>query len=606
MQNSQFGWHSQNSLRESNQKGRTYPVEIHLQKNLSVLNAWVRTDPDNEEFLAELKKVDRQGKWQTYCGEIKFNEDKPLTNYAFKLQTPAGNLWLAANGWYRWLPGVEHHFKLLRSATVPSWLQDQIFYQIYPDSFCNGDSSINLAEGEYNYKGNVSRHKEWNAPVPDKLCSWEFYGGDLPGIQQKLDYFLDLGITALYLNPIFASPSNHKYDCTDYYQVDPHLGGNQALVSLRKATAERAMKLVLDAVINHTSKEHTWLQKAISGDGFYRSFYVFPSDGDNSLEYACWKGHQSLAVLDFASPNVVEQCYAGEDSVLRHWLRPPFSIDGWRMDVIHMLGEGAGAKHNARHVAGVRNAIKQENPNACVIGEHFAEATAWMQGEHHDSAMNYYGFTCPVAGFVAQKDLGGHSDPLSAEDFSHWLIDSRSKIPFLLQKNQLNSLDTHDTMRFYSLVGENVALYKLAVTLQFTYIGVPCIYYGNEIGLPGANVSQSRRAMPWNNQLQQQPDILAFYRQLIALRKSNAVLRRGDLIDVFAQGDVYVFARSLGNEMFLVAINRASATRIYDSYLNSWLGSRDWNRVLGDARVQEDHLLLGEISATIWQAKSEA
>ena len=381
-------------------------------------------------------------------------------------------------------------------------MRDQVYYQIFPDRFARSGRGPAPAHGTA---------AEWGAAIDPVRAASTFYGGDLPGLTEKLPYLQDeLGVSALYLNPVFASRSNHRYDTVDYFQVDVLLGGNQALVELRRATRTRGMRLVLDAVVNHTGAHHPWLAE---NPGWY-------ARGDDARVLG-WKGHASLPVLDFAVPDVADAVYAAPGAVLRHWLREPYAVDGWRLDVVHMLGEGPGAHRNARHVRAMRRAVREENPQAYVLGEHFSEATRWLQGDQEDGAMNYFGFTQPVRAWLAGLDLGGVRARLGTADFTAALARAVAAIPYANQLAQLNLLGSHDTTRMLTELGGDIALMKLAATLLFTRPGVPCIYYGDEIGLQGGPDPDCRRCFEWDRRLWDD-DLYAHYRALAALRRQRA------------------------------------------------------------------------------------
>ena len=371
----------------------------------------------------------------------------------------------------------------------------------------------------------------------------------------------------MYLNPIFTSPSVHKYDIEDFEHVDPYLGGDQALAELRAATSERDMRLVLDAVFNHCSDTHPWFNRWNthpepgaygSVDAPYRDAFIFhdPADPDS---YHCWQGSKVLPVLDFANPQVQDYFYAGRDAIVRRWLRPPYAVDGWRFDVVHMMGEGTGAANNAAHVRALRQAAKDENPDAYILGEHFFEATRWLQGDQEDGAMNYYGFAHPLRAFLAGQDVNYHPVRIDAADLDQWLTDARSRIPYANQLCQLNLLGSHDTTRFLTLLGEDRALMRSALLMQFTYPGVPCVYYGDEIGMTGQNDPYNRACFDWD-QAHWDRDLHDFIRHLAGLRQDHTALRRGAYQTLIADGDLFGFARFDAHEQLLVLINRSPAT----------------------------------------------
>lgn len=580
-----------------------------------VTQVLLRCEPDNEETFVPLKRVGREGVHEVYSCRLGWDPGNDTTLYAFKVLAGGRQVWLAADGEHAFLPPRDVHFRAARNGSPPAWVADQVFYQIFPDRFAQGDPSHAVRSGEYVYDGREPVvAKPWGAPIDAACAASAFYGGDLPGICQRLDYLHDeLGVTALYLNPVFTSGSNHKYDTEDYFNVDPHLGGNAALVALRTALDERGMRLVLDAVLNHTSDNHPWFNRwnrhaapgAWQGAQPHASWYGRGADG----QYVGWKGFAHLRVLDFAVPEVQQIMYAGQGSVLRHWMRPPYRIDGWRFDVIHMLGEGAGARNNAHHARAFRDAMKQENPDAYFLGEQFSEATRWLQGDQQDGAMNYYGFAHPVRAWLAGQDINLHPTRIDAAELDAWLTAARARIPYANQLAQFNLLGSHDTPRFRTLVGGNDDLHRLAVALLMTYPGTPCVYYGDETGVEGGPDPDNRRCFDWARE-HWAPGVFGWHQALIRLRQSRAELRHGAFLTCHAQGDLMVFARFDARHASLVALNRGAAdanirpdiARLPRAY-GSWALALA-HQAQGQAAPawNGEHLSLPAFSVSIWTA----
>lgn len=565
----------------------------------AITDAWVRIDPDNEECLVPMQRLDVTAGMSGQLWETSVPRDpvRPHTPYVFKVALTDDRQWLAADGEHPRQPPQEFAFRWAHEPP-PAWVVEQIFYQIFPDRFRNGDPTLNQPDGAYRYLGQrPMRAREWHEQPRQADGPNEFFHGDLPGITQSLGYLQDtLGITAIYLNPVFLSDSNHKYDTIDYYQVDPRLGGNDALVALREATQERGVRLLLDGVLNHTSVRHDWFQRAQAGEAPYHEYYMEPA-GD----YVSWKGHKSLPVLDFGNPDVVAHCYAADYSVLRHWLRPPYAVDGWRLDVIHMLGEGPGAANNAHHVAAMRQVTKAENPEAYLLGEHFFEATQWLQGDQEDAAMNYYGFMHPLWLFLAGRDLNREPSRLNGQQFAYWLREARAKLPFQIAQCQFNLLDSHDTPRLLTLLDGNVQRLIMAVRLQMAYLGVPCLYYGDEVGLQGGEDPDCRRPFPWDESQWVRP-LLQACRQAIGWRKSLPVLRTGGVLDLDAGEDHWLFARCGAGEAVLVACNRGSETLQLEVPTAALpYPVQDWQDIETQARVTTgDELTVPPESTRLW------
>jgi len=506
---------------------------------------FVRTLPDNEELLTPMQAdgpAGHDGALQRWRAQVPWDSGNPLTLYAFVVASAQGHRWLAADGEHALVPPEAVHFRVHPHQQPPAWVRDQVFYQVFPDRFARSGHGPAPAHGVA---------AAWGAPLDPRRAANTFYGGDLPGLTARLPYLQDeLGVSALYLNPVFDSRSNHRYDTIDYFQVDALLGGNQALVELRQATLSRGMRLVLDAVVNHTGAHHPWVAEQ-------PGWYALGDDG----QPLGWKGHASLPVLDFSVPEVIDAIYAAPGAVMRHWLREPYAVDGWRLDVIHMLGEGPGAHNNTHHVRAIRRAMREENPQAYVLGEHFSEATRWLQGDQEDGAMNYFGFTQPVRAWLAGLDLGGVRARLATADFVAALARAVAPIPYANQLAQLNLLDSHDTPRMLTELGGDTALMKLAATLLFTRPGVPCIYYGDEIGLQGGHDPDCRRCFPWDRQ-HWDSDLFGHYRTLARLRRQRREWAEGATLALGHGADWIAYARVVDGAATLVVVNRGPALRV--------------------------------------------
>ncbi len=527
---------------------------------------YVRSEPDNEEYLTEMQSVGNAGELKLWKATFTPNKDRDVTHYVFKLVQQQQQFWLDGRGVQKRMPPKEFHFKVNVKNQPPEWVQQQVFYQIFPDRFATSKDEPTIRHA-YAVHNPEAIAKAWGESVGShqNTGSKEFFGGDLKGIEQKLDYLENLGVTALYFNPIFSSPSNHKYDTTDYFTVDPMLGTNEQFAQLCDKIRAKKMKIVLDAVFNHTSVHHPWFDIKMEGDGAYghpeseyRSFYFFKGDTDN---YIGWKGIGSLPVLNFDNEQVRDYIYQSDESVIKFWLKPPYSVDGWRFDVIHMLGEGEGAKNNAHYVEAFRQATKSVNPNAYVLGEHFFEATQWLQGGQEDGAMNYYGFAHPVRALIANQDIMYDPIKIDALEFKQWLDEARAKIPFANQLSQLNQLDSHDTARFLTLVECDEKKMLIALTLLMTYVGTPCVYYGDEVGLEGGLDPDNRRCFPW--QSAEKLHWLDSYRDWISIRKNIRCLQSGSLQWLHCSEGTFAYARQLEDEAVVIAINlRGEDSRI--------------------------------------------
>ncbi|RCU52490.1 maltodextrin glucosidase [Corallincola holothuriorum] len=540
-----------------------FEVLLYTSKKDEVKVAWLAYSHDNEEYLVPLESQDdsMQLSWRGWKGTVPYSQDSDLTLYYFQLNMPDNRYCVSGYGTTVAVPSRTHWFRLNKRFSPPEWPKQQVFYQIFPERFCNGNEAITPSPDTYPYHvtDEAVTNRSWGEAVPEGTNV--YYGGDLIGIRKKLDYLIDLGVTAIYLNPIFSSPSNHKYDGVDYFSVDPAFGGDKALISLIKDLKKNNIKILLDAVLNHTSDQHPWFDRygqngaCHNAQSEWRDFYTF----DESGKEVCWNGCPTLVKLNHASMGVQNQIYAGQDSVLRYWLKAPFNIDGWRLDAIHMLGEGASAQNNHTYLKSFRRAIKDTKSDAYVLGEHTREATDWLQGNEEDGAINYYGFTNPVVEFFSgREDLDEkYRVQFGADYFSAILRQRRGMIPFQNQLNMVNQIEAHDAPRLLSMLEGDVKKAMSAATLQFTYIGIPCIYYGSEVGLEGGYDPDCRRCFPWEPK-NWVHSLLTHYKALVQLRKEHEALQSGDFIELFTSEDVFVFARWLPTAHIIVGVTRGS------------------------------------------------
>jgi glycosidase len=407
-----------------------------------------------------------------------------------------------------------------------------VFYQIFPERFANGDK-----------RNDPPGSQPWGSqPTIDN-----YMGGDLDGVTQHLDHLQKLGITAIYFNPIFTSDSNHKYHTTDYMHVDPHFGGDAAFKRLLTAAHKRNIKVLLDGVFNHTGDSHPFFLEASKNGpkGKYWDWYKIeglPIVKQPKPNYEAWWGLPSLPKLQVAkNPAVASYIYAVEE----HWLR--MGIDGWRLDVPNEIDSDAFWQ-------GFRKRAHAINPQAYIVGEIWDPADRWLQGDQFDAVMNYQWRDAALKFFI--------SDAMKAGSFDAALEGLRKRYHPAVTQAMFNVLDSHDTSRLLTDAGGDVSRQKLAALFQLTYVGAPCIYYGDEIGLQGGKDPDDRRCMPWDSRTWNQ-DLLGFYRTVIAARKQHGALRTGSFTTLY-KGDedgVYAYSRALGGDHAIVVLNNSAQQR---------------------------------------------
>ncbi|HBR1873790.1 TPA: maltodextrin glucosidase [Klebsiella variicola] len=569
----------------------------------------LRAEEDNEELSLPMQRLRQapQPGVVAWRGEISLASGQPRRRYSFKLLWADHQRWFTPQGFTRFPPARLEQFAIDLPDAGPQWVADQVFYQIFPDRFARSAARDADQDAVYYHHaaGREIVRKAWDEPLTGEAGGSTFYGGDLDGISEKLPYLRQLGVTALYLNPVFAAPSVHKYDTEDYRRVDPQFGGDAALLRLRHNTQRAGMRMILDGVFNHTGDSHPWFdrhQQGSGGAGHYpdspwRDWFTFSEEGQAHN----WLGYASLPKLDYRSTSLVNEIYAGEDSIVRHWLKAPWSMDGWRLDVVHMLGEGGGARNNLQHIAGITQAAKQTQPEAFVFGEHFGDARQWLQADAEDAAMNYRGFTFPIWGFLANTDISYDPQKIDAQTCMAWMDNYRAGLSHQQQLRMFNQLDSHDTARFKSLLGKDVARLPLAVVWLFSWPGVPCIYYGDEVGVDGNNDPFCRKPFPWDPALQD-TQLLALYQRMAKLRKAQQALRYGGCQVIYAEDNVVVFVRVYKLQRVLVAINRGEACEVVieDSPLLNVAG---WTLLEGAGAFQDGVLTLPAISASVWSGR---
>ncbi len=458
---------------------------------------------------------------------------------------------------------------------APDWVKDAVFYQIFPDRFSRSPR-MRHPRG--------IRLKPWGSPPEEQ----GYQGGDLHGIVDKLEYLQFLGVNTLYLNPIFSSASNHRYHTYDYYQVDPLLGGNDALRELLDAAHGRQMRVVLDGVFNHASRGFWQFHHILENGGnspYIDWFFVndwplrpYNHDAANPHNYVSWWNLPALPKFNTDNPGVRDYLLG----VARHWIE--FGIDGWRLDV-------PGEIDDDQFWHDFRAEVKGANPDAYIVGEIWTPAQRWLQGDQFDAVMNYQ-FTVPVLNFTAAQTLrlDYHKSeydlaPFDAPQFAAAVERMYALYSWEINYAQLNLLDSHDTARALWIMGEDKSALRLAVFLQMTMLGAPCIYYGSEVGLSAADDPYCRGAFPWHEEGSWDIDLLSYYRQLTTLRHNLPVLRRGTFESLYAHDQVYAFHRVLaipdGSAPYeaLVLVNAGSSATAVDlplppgsaaTYIQAW------------------------------------
>ena len=522
----------------------------------------------------------------------------------------------------------DYNFEICPGFDVPDWAKGAVFYQIYVDRFCNGDPSNDVLDNEYCYIDSPTRQvKDWYE-YPANMDVGRFYGGDLQGVKDKLDYLQDLGVDVIYFNPLFVSPSNHKYDIQDYDYIDPHFGkivvdegeclpdgvkenkratkyisrvtdkrnleaSNQFFAELVEEIHSRGMRVILDGVFNHCGSFNKWMDREciyenqegyekgayVSWSSPYKSFFKFYNEEvwPYNTTYDGWWGHDTLPKLNYEdSPKLVEYIL----NIAKKWVSPPYNVDGWRLDVAADLGHSEEYNHKFWRM--FRNAVKEANPNAIVLAEHYGDPKPWLKGDQWDTVMNYDAFMEPLTWFFTGMEK--HSDEFRGDLLGNEAAFTGAMrhhmASFLAPSLQvaMNELSNHDHSRFLTRTNHkagrvaqlgteaaekdvNKAILREAVIMQMTWIGAPTIYYGDEAGLCGWTDPDNRRTYPWGRE---DNELIEFHRQLIRIHKDYQVFKTGSIMFLKGQYKLIGYGRFDENDKIVVMINSSDEVREAD------------------------------------------
>lgn len=522
-------------------------------------------------------------------------------------------------------PREEYYFCIVPGFSTPEWAKGAVMYQILVDRFYNGNPAGDVLDGEYYYVDGPTKHVENWAHCPQGISVREFYGGDLEGVRQKLDYLQELGIEVLYFNPLFVSPSNHKYDCQDYDYIDPHVSNilvdegavlpegckdnTQAARYITRVTDKRnleasnayfakfveevhahGMKIILDGVFNHCGSFHKWLDREklyeqqggyapgayVSRESPYRDFFAFQNQEawpDNG-SYEGWWGFETLPKLNYEGS---QELWNYVLDIGRKWVSHPYNVDGWRLDVAADLGHSPEVNH--RFWKEFRKAVKEANPNAVILAEHYGDPKSWLLGDEWDTIMNYDAFMEPITWFLTGMEK--HSDEYRGEcfgnpgDFEGAMRHHMTRFMTSSLQCAMNELSNHDHSRFLTRTnkkvgraeqlgtdaagrGINKGVMKEAVVFQMTWPGAPTLYYGDEVGQVGFTDPDNRRTYPWGNE---DMDLLNFHREMIRIHKEHEAFKTGSIQFVWGEYNFLCYARYNRREHFLVVLNNDAVSR---------------------------------------------
>ena len=512
-----------------------------------------------------------------------------------------------------------YDFVVIPGFKTPAWAKGAVMYQIYIDRFCNGDPSNDILTNEYRYIGeNVTHVEDWNK-YPAQMGVREFYGGDLQGVLDKMDYLQELGIEVIYFNPLFVSPSNHKYDIQDYDYIDPHIGklvedegellqngqaenrfatryimrvtskanleaSNELFAKVVAEAHRRGIRVILDGVFNHCGSFNKWMDREriyenaegyekgayVSQNSPYRNYFLFhdPNRWPYNPTYDGWWGHDTLPKLNYEGS---KELFDYVMHIARKWVSAPYNVDGWRLDVAADLG--FSPEYNHYFWKEFRKAVKEANPDAVILAEHYGDTREWLQGDEWDSVMNYDAFMEPVTWFLTgmEKHSDDYRQDLLGNADSFWGAMRHHSSSFSMPSWQvaMNQLSNHDHSRFMTRTSykvgrtgtlgpdaanhdNNPAVFREGVVIQMTWPGAPAVYYGDEAGVCGFTDPDNRRSYPWGHE---DRDLIEFHKAIIKIHKECRELRTGSIKSLDRDYNYLAYGRFNRTSQIIVLVN---------------------------------------------------
>lgn len=492
---------------------------------------WERYETAPSKRIVVTLRVSLRDAYHDYFrASVKTTRMAAYTRYCFRLRTGTQTVWFGARGFQSHDPGITgNFFEFLwpnpdDGYRAPDWSKTQVYYQIFPDRFCNADPNLSLPNTV-----------PWGtAPTRENVM-----GGDIPGIIEKLDYIKDLGVTCIYTTPIFYATSNHKYDTVNYYEIDPCFGTKDDLKRLVDEVHARGMRIILDGVFNHCG--YYWVPfldvVAKGPHSAYKDWFFihdYPIQPDPKI-YDCVGHYQWMPKINLSNPEAKRYFI----NVGKYWIRE-FGIDGWRLDVADEVPMSFWEAFSAE--------LKALKPDCLLLGETWGDAQRLLCENRLDSAMNYL-FQDAVTLWLAEGKI-------SAAQFDDLINRSLSLYPEEVDLRMYNLLDSHDTARFLFACNGDIKRYRLAVALQMTFPGCPAIFYGDEIGLSGPNDPGCRMAMEWD-EARQNLELFNWFKACISIRQNSISLLEGSYRTIICDDDanLFGFCRITPQEISFVLIN---------------------------------------------------
>lgn len=541
--------------------GDVVQVRVRVPRSFGPVEAvHTRSNPNHEPRFSAAKKVASADGWDWWEAPIEI--ENPEHGYRFLLLLADGrSAWLNARGLY-WIETLDaEDFLLVTYPAPPEWGARSVMYEVFPDRFARSAAADGRTPPMW------AKPARWSDPVVDRGPDTpvQFYGGDLAGVTEHLGHLERLGVNLLYLTPVFPAASNHRYNAESFSEVDPLLGGTEAFVELVKAAHARGIRVIGDLTSNHSGREHEWFQTALHDVGsIERDFYYWlpPKSPGGHADYVAWLGEKSLPKFNWRSAELRRRFIEGPDSVVAKWLKPPYNLDGWRIDVANMTGRYLDEDLNQEVRRIIRQTMIDVNPDTILLGESTNDATSDFRGDAWHGPMTYANFTRPIWGWLSKtgSTMQYFGQPLhgiptySGVQVHEAYTAYTSGLPWRVRQNAMNALDTHDTPRFLTNAIDGAV--PVALGLSVTLPGIPVVFAGDEFGLTGVDGEDSRTPMPWST-IERASETIELYSRLIRLRTEHPALSEGGMRWVHVGEDVLAFVRESAEESILVVASRA-------------------------------------------------
>lgn len=553
-------------------------ISISVAKTISPKEIHLNILKKNKTETIIMDTYEEQNDYNLYQAKINTDNYIGLIFYYFTIITHNETLYYGNNS--KSLGGIgsmynnnPKHYQITvykKIHPIPDWFKNAVVYQIFPDRFYNKDFRVKNPKKNSFIYGNWDDDPFYIKDKKGNVIRWDFFGGNIEGIIEKLPYIKELGMSAIYLNPIFEASSNHRYDTGDYKKIDPVLGEDEDFINLCSKADEIGIKIILDGVFSHTGDDSIYFNRYDnypslgayqSRESIYHSWYKFSED---YKEYKCWWGIEALPNVNEMEPTYIDFIISDEDSVIAHWMKK--GAKGWRLDVADELPD--------EFIKLIKQRMKSTDKDSILIGEVWEDASnkisydirrEYFYGEELDSVMNYP---------LRKTFIDFITNNISGRETHKKIMSLYENYPRENFYACLNLIGGHDVTRILT-VFENqfkntekaIKALKLIIMLQMTFPGVPCVYYGDEAGVRGKTDPDNRRTYPWGNENE---EILSYYKKMIALRNDDDIFISGDFESICIDDEIYAFKRSLhGREAIIIANPTDNDKNVYLQELNN-------------------------------------